>query len=72
MNITDDITTLEKYLLPIGNWINVPEECGKIATNISEEYGGNVGIGYHDEIGFFVLHDQGYGIGLVWKEKNGN
>lgn len=72
MSITDDTQTLEKHLVVVGDWIKAHPTAQKTAKTLTEEYGGNIGIGHCKEIGWFVLHDQGYGIGLIWKEKDGN
>jgi hypothetical protein len=56
-------------LLKVGEWNKAPAEALKIVVKLDEEYGGNIAIGQHPKLGFFVLHDQNYGIDLVWKEK---
>lgn len=60
---------LLKSLVKVGDWNKAPAEAMKVARKLDEEYGGNVAVGNHPILGWFVLHDQGYGVGLVWKEK---
>lgn len=69
--ITDHLDTLEEHLVVVGEWNKAHPNAQQTAENLAREYGGNVGIGRHDEIGWFVLHQQfGPGsTGLVWKEK---
>lgn len=69
--MTRDIKTaeLKASLIKLGEWNKVPPQVLSIMKSIDEEYGGNIAIGNHPELGWFILHDQGYGIGLVWKEK---
>jgi hypothetical protein len=56
------------YLLKLGEWYKASPQCLKIVNTLDEEYGGNIAIGIHPSEGFFILHDQGIGPGLVWKE----
>ncbi len=62
------ISELRKFLIIIGEWHKASPQSLKIAKHLEEEYGGNISIGRHPEIGFFVLHDQYGKIDLVWSE----
>ena len=55
-------------LCKVGDWIKAPPQAIGVVNQLEEEYGGNISIGNHPEIGWFVLLDQGYGIDLVWSE----
>jgi hypothetical protein len=62
------ITELEEHLINVGDWYKAPSTTLEITKNLVEEYGGNIAIGKHPKMGWFVLHDQGCGAGVVWKE----
>lgn len=62
------IEELEKNLLNIGDWRQAPSGALATVREIDTEYGGNIAIGHHSKIGYYVLHDQGVGPGLVWQE----
>ena len=66
---TSELTT---HLLKIGEWQKAPPHVLQNIKHLIDEYGGNTAIGHHPEFGWFILHDQGYGIGLAWKELNGD
>lgn len=72
MRIEDSMDLLEENLVNVGDWIKAHPTAQQTAIHLAEEYGGNIGIGYHEDIGWYVLHQQqGEGsTGLVWKEKD--
>lgn len=55
-------------LLTVGEWYTAPPEALKMVQALDEEYGGDIAIGQHPELGWVVLHDQGYGVAIVWRE----
>lgn len=63
---------LEDYLVKVGDWWIYPQ-AGAVAAQISDTYGGNVSVGVYpvDNLGQFVLLDQGEGIQIVWTERDG-
>ena len=69
--IVNDVVALEEYLVVVGEWNKAHRTAQQVAHDLTTEYGGNVGIGHHDEIGWYVLHQQlGPGsTALIWKEK---
>ena len=54
----------------IGEWRNAPSSALSVIREIEADYGGNIALGFHPNTGWFVLHDQGSGPGLVWSEYN--
>lgn len=74
MSSSNDIKTseLKRHLLKLGEWVKAPSPVLEMVKQLEDEYGGNIAIGNHPELGYFILHDQGFGIGLMWKEKNNN
>lgn len=59
---------LEENLINVGEWRHAPSGALYVVREIEAEYGGNIAIGQHHQIGYYVLHDQGVGPGLVWQE----
>ena len=59
----------ETHLLKIGEWIRVPPHILTIVQQLSDEFGGNIAIGQNPIHGWVILHDQGFGIDVAWKEK---
>jgi hypothetical protein len=59
---------LEEHLVLIGEWRNAPSSALRLVNDLECEYGGDIAIGQHPKIGWFVLHNQGIGPGLVWQE----
>jgi hypothetical protein len=67
------LNELTENLLIVGDWYKAHPVALNVVKELEEEYGGNIAIGQHHELGFYVLHDQGNGPGLVWQEiKNDN
>ena len=64
------VKDLRTHLLKVGEWNKAPRKAWEIVQALDDEYGGDIAIGNHPLIGFFVLHNQGEGAVLVWKEKN--
>lgn len=65
-----EIKELVKNLINVGDWYKAHPIALEIVKELEIKFGGNIAIGKHSEIGYFVLHDQGEGPELIWKEKN--
>lgn len=64
---------LEDSLLPLAEWYRAPQQALQTVEDLETEYGGNIGIGHHQWIGWYVLHNQDGsdgGLALAWKERN--
>ena len=62
------IKELEISLIQVGGWNTAPQEALKVVKRLCTQYGGDIGIGYHDKIGYYVLHNQGDESRVVWRE----
>mgnify|MGYP007077389706 CR=1 FL=1 len=60
----------EEHLVKVGDWFKAPKNALRIVAELEQEYGGNIAVGNHPDIGWYVLHDQGEGVDLVWKERD--
>ena len=63
---------LEENLVPLAEWYRAPQAALETVASLEEEYGGNIGVGHHPWIGWYVLHSQDEeqkSIALVWKER---
>jgi hypothetical protein len=64
-----DQETLENHLVPIGQWIKAPQRVLERVKFLRLQYGGDLGVGYTDETGWFVLHKQQEDYYLDYRER---
>lgn len=63
-----NIKNLEESLIVVGEWVKAHPTAQHIAMSLSKEYGGSIGIGYTEQLGWYVLHQQIGDTYIAWRE----